>query len=203
MKLRTLLTAAALSIGLIGAASAMPVTGQISIAGYVEAIGSTGMGAATGLDFVQGANGTASPGTAGGITSFGAGTGSFTGLACADVGGACGSIKDIASFTTSPPIAGFLTLTSGATTITFDLNSITGITHGMDATGGSVTLTATGLIHFTGLDNTAGVFTLTAQGNMLTSFSATTLAAATPEPASLAILGGSLAALGLLRRKKD
>ena len=50
------------------------------------------------------------------------------------------------------------------------------------------------------LSANAAIFT--AQGNTITSFSATTLAVATPEPASLAVLGGSLAAFGLLRRRK-
>lgn len=202
MQLRTTLLAAVASLGLIGAANAAPIVGQISLAAYVQAIGSVGMSSATGLDFVQGANGSASPGVAGGITSFGAGTGSFAGLGCADLGGACGSIKDIASFTTSPAISTFLTLNAGSSTISFDLASFGAVAH--DSATNSISFSATGTIHYTGYDDTAGTFLLTAQGDKITSFSATTLAANTqvPEPASLAILGGSLAALGLVRRKK-
>ncbi|RYF16176.1 MAG: PEP-CTERM sorting domain-containing protein [Oxalobacteraceae bacterium] len=63
---------------------------------------------------------------------------------------------------------------------------------------------ANGFINYSGFDRTAGTFNLTAQGDNITSFSATTLAAATsvPEPSSMAILGASLAAIGLIRRKK-
>ncbi len=194
--------AAVASLGMIGAANAAPIVGQISLAGYVQAIGSVSMAAATGLDFVQGATGSASPGMAGGITSFGAGTGSFAGLACSSLGGGCGSIEDIASFTSSPPIARFLTLTSGTTNISFDLASFGSVVR--NSATDSIAFSAKGTIHYTGLDDTAGTFLLTAQGDNITSFSATTLAANTtvPEPASLAILGGSLAAFGLIRRKK-
>ena len=78
------------------------------------------------------------------------------------------------------------------------------MTHTLDATGGSITFTANGTINYTGFDATAGQFILTAQGNNIVSFSATTLSAATatPEPASLAVLGASLAGLDLIRRKE-
>ncbi len=200
MKFRNSLLAVIASFGLAAAANAAPITGQISLAGYVSAVGSVGMAAATGLNFQTG-TGTADNGTApGGLTSFGGGSGTFAGLTCANPGGGCGTIKDLASFTTSPPIASFLTLNANG--ISFDLASITDVTR-IDGSN-SINITANGTVHETGFDNTGGTFFLTAQGDNIVSFSATTLAANTsvPEPASLAILGGGLAAIGLIRRKK-
>ena len=183
------------------AAQALPVSGQISLSGYAAAIGSVGMAAATGLDFVANGSAGLSSGAAGGITSFGAGSGSFSGFACASVSGSCGSIKDLATFS-SGPVSSFLTLVNGSTTITFDLNSLT-VSSRDFGPANSISLSATGVINETGYDATAGTFLLTAQGDSITSFSATTLASANiPEPASLAILGGSLAVIGLVRRKK-
>ena len=77
MSIRTTLLAA---VTMSGAAFATPVNGQISLAGYAQAIGSVSMGAATGIDFVSGATSTASPGVAGGITSYGQGSGSFVSI---------------------------------------------------------------------------------------------------------------------------
>lgn len=194
------LIAAASFLGMSTAALAVPVTGQISFAGYAAAIGSVGMGAATGIDFVQGATGSVNPGTAGGLTSFGAGSGSFAGLSCANVGGGCGSIKDLLTFS-GGPITSFLTLNTGTSTaVSFDLASITVVTR--DAGTNSINLRATGTINYTGLDSTAGTFFLTAQGDNVTSFSATTLATVVPEPVSVALLGASLAVVGLIGRKK-
>ncbi len=195
------LTAAAACVVMAAAAQAIPVSGQISLGGYAAAVGSVGMAAATGLDFVANGSAGLSPGTAGGITSFGAGSGSFSGFACASLGGSCGSIKDLASFSTGP-LSSFLTLANGSTTVSFDLASLSVTSR--DFGSNTISLTATGVINETGYSATAGTFILTAQGDSITSFSATTLAAANniPEPASLAILGGSLAAIGLVRRKK-
>ena len=203
MTFRTSLLAAIASLGMATAAYAAPVTGQISLGGYAQSANSVGMGTATGLSFASGSS--SSPtisGTSGLLYSFGSGSGSFAGLACASTSGACGTIQNIANFSSEPATKSFLTLTTGSSTaISFDLTSVTNVSHGTDVNGGSVTFTANGTINYTGFDATAGTFILTAQGNNIVSFSATTLAAATPEPASLAILGGSLAALGLVRRR--
>ncbi len=211
MNVRNTVIAAAAALGLSTAgAYAVPVTGQISLGGFAQANGSVGMGGATGISFANAA-GTSVTGTSGVLTSFGAGSGAFSALgACSSTSTGCGTIKDIASFAsiptsgTTPAISSFLTLSSGTgPTVTFDLNSLTSVTRNQDAVGGSLTFTAAGTINYTGYDPTAGQFILTAQGNNIVSFSATTLSTAVPEPMSLALLGGSLAAVGLIRRKKS
>lgn len=211
MNVRNTVIAAAAALGLSTAgAYAVPISGQISLGGYAQANGSVGMGGATGISFAN-ASGSSVSGTSGVLTSFGAGSGSFAALgACSSTTTGCGSIKNITSFAAiptsgnTPTISSFLTLSNGTgPVVTFDLNSLTSVTRNQDNLGGSLTFTAAGTINYSGFDATAGQFILTAQGNNIVSFSATTLSTAVPEPMSLALLGGSLAAVGLIRRKKS
>ena len=164
------------------------------------------MGSATGISFANAA-GTSVSGSSGLLTSYNLGTGSFAALGnCSSGTTGCGTIKNISSFTSAAPISQFLTFsTTNGATVSFDLTSIGAVNHNMDPTGGSIAFTASGLINFTGYESTAGVFSLVSVGNQITSFSATTLASNTPipEPMSLALLGGGLAAIGLIRGKRQ
>ena len=200
MKLRVTLMAAVACIAATAAANAVPVTGQILLNGFAQAVGSTSMGAATGISFAN-AGGTSVSGTSGLLSNYGAGSGSFASLgSCASVTTGCGTIQNIASFTAMGGISQFLTLaTTNGSTISFDLTSITNV---LRPGSNQIGFLANGFINYSGFDRTAGTFNLTAQGDNITSFSATKLAANVAEPASMAILGGSLAAIGLIRRKK-
>jgi hypothetical protein len=199
MKFGAKLLAAGAALLMSTQANAASIVGQISVGGFAAPVGSSGFGGATGYDAVAGALGTNSPGVAGGLTNYGAGTGSFVGLACASVAGECGTIADILDFATFVPISNFLTLNVNG--IAFDLASISNITRTSDGTGGSLTLTGNGTIRMTGLDATPGLFTLTAQGRQITSFSAS--AAAVPEPGTWAMMIIGFGALGYsLRRRR-
>lgn len=187
MRLGLKLLATGAALALTTQANAQSVTGQISVNGSATPVGSTNMGSATGIDFVSAGSpsGTISPGTAGTLSFFGSGTGSFASLgSCFSAN--CGTIQDILNFASFPSagINSFLTLNTGVggPAVSFDLSSLGTITRNGDQLG----LTGSGFFNFTGLQRTAGIFSLTAQGNNVTSFSASV--AAVPEPATWAMM---------------
>ncbi|NJC05311.1 hypothetical protein GGQ97_001104 [Sphingomonas kaistensis] len=186
MKMRAKLLVACAALAAAAPANAAFVTGQISVGGLATPIGSSGWSDATGVD------------AAGSLIFYGAGTGSFAGLNCA---GSCGTIADIPDLSTFAAIANFLTLNTNG--IAFDLNSISNITRTSDALGGTLAFTGSGTIRFNGYDATPGIFSFTAQGSNLTSFSASAVSAAVPEPGTWALMLLGFGAVGYsLRRRR-
>ncbi|MCU6456116.1 PEPxxWA-CTERM sorting domain-containing protein [Sphingomonas sp. A2-49] len=185
------------------AATAAPLAAGSSIdfGGYIQGSGGDGtLGNATFIDFVSGTGGTASPGTAGTIANYGSGTGTFAGFSC--MGGACGTISDIPVLAVGAlNIANFFTLSGGnnALPIAFDLTAISGVNRS-DAQ--FLTFRALGNIRYDGFEATPASFLFSAQGNVATSFSATALAAAVPEPASWAMMLVGVGMMGFALRRR-
>jgi len=176
--------------GMVTAAEAAPVTGQISLGGYVKPIGSSGVSGATGLDFLQGYAGSAIAGTPGSF-SYGAGAGAFEGLACASQSDGCGRIEDIGSLMNAGQITSFINLSgSDGQSVSFDLGAITQVIR--NTASNTLNISGRGLLHITGYDATPGQFSLTTQGDEVASYSATLLASgpvtSVPEPTTWTLI---------------
>lgn len=173
MTVRSTILAVAAALGLGTSAFAAPLAAgsQLAFTAYAQAVGSVSMASAMGLDFVNGANGSASIGSAGQVAGVGTGSGSFQGVTCAT--GACGSIQDLTRLSLGThPIASFVSLAGAADgPITFDLGSITRI----DRASGTLSFVASGTLHDGGFDPTAGFFTFSAQGDQVSAVFSTTL----------------------------
>jgi hypothetical protein len=206
---RAIYAAAAAAVALCApsAVYAAPVIAgsTIDLTGFFQATGGTNLNQATGLDFVAGASGAASPGTPGVIPTYGSGSGTFAGLFCPTsvAAATCGSITDLTNLAVGPQtINNFLTLVGGnnVSPIIFDLTGITSVGR---AEADFLTFRATGNIRYGNFDITPGTFLFSAQGGQATSFSGTlTAGSAVPEPATWAVMMLGFGGLGMTMRRR-
>ena len=197
MSARTGLLAIAAFIGMTASAFALPITGAFSITGVTSPINAgVTINMASGLSFAANNNvvTTFVPGNSG--TVMGNLASCFT---------ACGTINNITSFASvaTTPIAPLFTLNNG---LSFDLTGLESVvrTAASANTLAGLDVNGLGVYHLAGYSDTAGEFKITTQGNsFVVTFSASGQAIPIAEPASMAVLGGSLAMLGLIRRRRS
>lgn len=172
MNLKNFATIAALVLGTTVAANATPISGGIGIGGADTWSATSDIVTFTNPGFVF------------------AGSGSYAGLS--------GSATLVSSLNDTPgkfitPVVFF----QGPDGSELDLDSITSSV----VNGNTLTIQGTGTLELDGFTSTEGVFTITSSQNEVSVFEATA-AAATPEPASLALFGtGLLGIVGIARRK--
>jgi hypothetical protein len=172
---------------LIGSAQAAIIgSGSVSMAGGFTPTGGPNIASATGVHFLPAGAGNV-------VVTNGGGTGGFASLTT----GTTGSIHDFA-FKPFTPQAAFLTI--GA--FTFDLNTISIESQNANF----LNLHGVATVHAAGFDTTQASFDFSGQGGgapATFSWSATSTAAAVPEPMTVGLLGIGLAAFGFMRRRAE
>ena len=173
MNIKHVAAIAALVLGTSLAANATPIVGGIGISGGVSFSDTSSI-----VSFV-------SPGV------INATSGSFASIPLFSLVTVVGSLDDTPGAFVTPVV-----FFQGPNGSELDLNSITSSV----IDGNTLTIQGTGNLLLDGFDPTIGNFTITASNNTVSVFEAT--AAATPEPASLALFGtGLLGIVGIARRK--
>lgn len=187
-KVAALATVAVVALG-VSSASAMMIDGEISFTSpSFTPTGGTGLGNATGFDFV---------------------TNIATAQACAGdllTGGACAAgLGTIEDFDFSPlgslggggvgPIADFWTIGI----FNFDLEAV----NILFQSGMALFLEGTGTMSATGFDDTPGNFMFTTQTAGDRTFSASFSSATIPEPATLGLVGLGFVGLGVAARRRQ
>ena len=177
--MRHLLLAGAATLALVSGANA----GQIAAGSVLNIVGNANFNS-TSVTFTNPAN-------------LVLGSGDF-----ALLGTCTGCVTMTTPLVYSPPAYGeAYTASHNGYTASFDLLSLDSVSGNGTTTLG---LEYTGIAHLTGFEDTVGhvVATINEFGQVIGSFSATTLATPVAEPVSLALLGTGLLGLGIVRSRR-
>jgi hypothetical protein len=197
------LRTAGIGLGLAFAATAYAPTAEaapipngsgIELAGFVNILPAGQAQNATGLSF---------------ISASAIGTNALSGIVDLDVDMTDipqGTIVGTGPVALMPNIDNFFSVDTGSGALTFDLFTITNINRLPDGET-SITFSGAGAFRGGGYDDTQATYTFTAQGNTITSFSASIVSGGqvvdVPEPASLALFGLGLMGIAAVARRRS